>query len=56
LTTEERARLPHIELELIKHGIVGERWELAALTCGALITFGEVAVHFGTINDWTEFN
>jgi len=56
LTAEERARLPEIGRELMKHDIVGERWELVALTRGALIRFGELTMHFDKINDWDEFN
>lgn len=55
LTTEERARLPEIERELVKHNITAERWELEALSRGAKISFGDLVMSFQTLPDWVEF-
>jgi hypothetical protein len=55
LTPEERARLPQIEQELLKHDIKAQRWELEALTRGAKISFGDVVIHHPLLMDWQEF-
>lgn len=55
LTAEERARLPQIERELMKHNITAERWELEALSRGAKISFGELVMSFEPLPDWAEF-
>lgn len=55
LTPEERARLPQIEQELLKHDIKAQRWELEALTRGAKISFGDVVIHHPPLMDWQEF-
>ncbi len=55
LTTEERARLPEIERELMKSNITAARWELEALTRGAHMKFGDIDMHFETFEDWAEF-
>jgi hypothetical protein len=39
LTQAERARIPQIRLELAREGITAERWELKALTRGAMVSF-----------------
>jgi hypothetical protein len=55
LTAEERARLPEIESELMKHDITAERWELEALSRGAEISFGNLVMSFELMPDWAEF-
>ena len=55
LTGEERARLPEIESELMKHNITAERWELEALSRGAEISFGNLVMSFEPMPDWAEF-
>jgi len=55
LTGEERARLPEIESELMKHSITAERWELEALSRGAEISFGNLVMSFEPMPDWAEF-
>ncbi|CAH0194209.1 hypothetical protein SRABI106_01382 [Rahnella aquatilis] len=55
LTAEERARLPEIERELMKHDITAERWELEALSRGAKISFGDQVMSFELLPDWVEF-
>jgi len=55
LTPEERARLPQIELELLKSDIKAQRWELEALTRGAHFRFGNINMHFEAVEDWDEF-
>jgi hypothetical protein len=55
LTAEERARLPEIERELMKHNITAERWELEALSRGAKIRFGELVMSFEPLPDWAQF-
>ncbi|MBC3229169.1 hypothetical protein [Serratia fonticola] len=39
LTLTERARISQIRLELVREGITAERWELKALTRGAMVIF-----------------
>jgi hypothetical protein len=56
LTREERARLPEIERELMKHSITAERWELEALSRGAKVSFGDQKMQFEVLQDWAEFN
>lgn len=55
LTSEERARLPEIERELMKHNISAERWELEALSRGAKVSFGDLVMSFEPLPDWAEF-
>ncbi len=55
LTGEERARLPEIESELMKHNITAERWELEVLSRGAEISFGNLVMSFEPMPDWAEF-
>jgi hypothetical protein len=55
LTAEERARLPQIVCELMKHNITAERWELEALSRGARICFGDQVINFGHLRDWADF-
>jgi hypothetical protein len=55
LTAEERARLPEIERELMKHSITAERWELEALSRGAKVSFGDLVMSFEPLPDWAEF-
>ncbi|MBV6820957.1 replication endonuclease [Rahnella sp. PD12R] len=56
LTTEERARLPEIERELMKHSITAERWELEALSRGAKISFDDQVMCFEPLPDWGKFD
>lgn len=56
LTPAERARLTLISSKLAKNGIIPERWELEALTRGARIRFGDIDMHFKTLEDWAEFD
>lgn len=39
LTLADRARIPQIRPELAREGITAERWELKALTRGAMVSF-----------------
>jgi len=55
LTSEERARLPEIERELMKHNITAKPWELEALSRGAQISFGDLIMSFAPLQDWAEF-
>ncbi|QQN37338.1 replication endonuclease [Rahnella aceris] len=55
LTTEERARLPEIERELMKYSITPERWELEALSRGAKFSFDDLVMSFEPLPDWAEF-
>ena len=55
LTTEERAQIPQIEQELLKHDIKAERWELEAPGRGAKISFGGLVMSFEPLSDWAEF-
>ena len=55
MTTEERARLPQIEQELLKSDIKAQRWELEALSRGAKMSFGDQVMHFGLLPEWIEF-
>ncbi|RJT37440.1 replication endonuclease [Rahnella woolbedingensis] len=55
MTTEERARLPKIERELMKNNITAERWELEALSRGAKVSFGDLVMSFEPLPDWAEF-
>ena len=55
LTTEERARLPEIERELMKNNMTAERWELEALSRGAKVSFGDLVMSFEPLPDWAEF-
>jgi len=55
LTQAERARIPKIRHELAIKGIAPEKWQLEALTRGALMMFGDESIHFGAIADWSDF-
>ncbi|WAT01025.1 replication endonuclease [Rouxiella chamberiensis] len=55
LTEAERARIPEIRQKLIGKGIVAEKWQLEALTRGAMMKFGDESVQFNVIQDWADF-
>lgn len=55
LTEAERARIPEIRQKLIGKGIVAEKWQLEALTRGAMVKFGDESVQFDVIQDWADF-
>ena len=55
LTQAERARIPKIRHELAIKGIAPEKWQLEALTRGALMTFGDEIIQYEAIADWGDF-
>jgi hypothetical protein len=48
--------LPEIERELMKSNITAARWELEALSRGATLKIGDTELHFGMVEDWSEFS
>jgi hypothetical protein len=55
LTPAERARIPQIRLELAQQGIIAARWELKALTRGAVVNFGGKRLSYPLVNSWPGF-
>lgn len=56
LTPAERARVPQIWLELMRHGITPERWELRALTRGAAVNYDGQTFSYPPQGEWIAFS
>ncbi len=52
LTPAERARIPQIRLELARHGITPERWELRALVRGATVNYAGEKFTYPVVEEW----
>lgn len=55
LTPAERDRLGQIRVDLARHDIAAQRWELEALARGAKVKFGDISMQYAPVNDWAGF-